>query len=397
LLKLKKTDSNFLALALAGSSFGSALSEFFIPIYMYKITGDPFLMALQLFFSFLGNIAAAQFVITNKYTANDKITCMLIDSIACIAMISATQVTPSVLPFYLYFVSFITALMGTASKGYYESLIGSISESSKAENRQVIASKTKTAENLGSLAGYASAAFILAATSYKVAFFIDALTYGLSIFFLSKMSSSGIEIKSKEIKKTPTILSILFSSRIKFLSISHGLAGVGLSTFSASSIFILKDYFKSPDNLISIFYISQFAANVFGASLSYYITQRIELTEHEGWKIRLLYALPLVSAWFLSNGISFIVFFAFFSAVHSFSIPMFLSFFQKGVERNNWKIVGASRKTLVSVVGMITSLVCGSLLKFMSFKLIYLFAGGFIFISAFFLFLHSKLRNNSNE
>jgi hypothetical protein len=362
-------------------------------------------MALQFFFNFLGNIAAAQFVIKNKFTSNDRTSCMLLDFIAFLTMISATQVSAQILPTYLYFVSFIISFMGTASGGYYESLVGAISNNSSSENRQSIVSKIHTGENIGSFAGYAAAAFILTATSYKFAFFLDALTYGFSMFFLSKLENSGVSLQLKKQTHSHSVFGTLFSKRIKLLSISHGIAGFGLSTFSASSIFILKDYFKSPDSTISIFYMSQFAANILGSYLAYFfVTNKYQLTEHEGWKIRLLYGIPLLSGWFLPNAVSYILFFAFFSAVHSFSIPMYLSFFQRGVDQHEWKIVGASRKTLVSIVGLFSSLTCGSLLKITSFRPIYLGVSGFIFVSAFFLFLHAKsipelniAKNNSDS
>ena len=72
---------------------------------------------------------------------------------------------------------------------------------------------------------------------------------------------------------------------------------------------------------------------------------------------------------------------------------MFLGFFQKGVERSHWKIVGASRKKLVSVAGIPTSLICGLARIYTSFKILYFSVCFFILASAYFLYKHSRYLN----
>lgn len=77
--------------------------------------------------------------------------------------------------------------------------------------------------------------------------------------------------------------------------------------------------------------------------------------------------------------------------IHAFSIPVWQSFFQESSEKEDWKVIGASRKTLVSAAGGIGSLITGISLKSHDYSKIYILASGLCLLSTLFLAIHAQV------
>lgn len=389
-------DSNKLSISVFLSNLGGSLTKFFIPLFIYKVTQDPLMMAIQTLALTFGNITACYAIKRITFFENDKQACSAIDVVSAFVIILPIFFNKEILPLVLYISSFISAFLETLNKGYYESIIGSLSvKSTHQYNRQSMIGKVKSFENSGSMLGFIVASPFALYLDYKWAFLFDGLTFLISAYLIYSMINGGVSLKKH--KEHKTVWSILFSSDLKWLSSSHAFAAFGLFAFNASAIFILKDNYKVSDFIISIHFILQFFCSVLGSILITKVSKNKYISKKNGPVIRLTYAMALLGIAFSNNEYVFILFGSLLATIHAFSIPVWQSFFQESSVEDDWKVIGTSRKTLVSLVGAIASLMTGFLLKGFNYSVVFYIASTLTIISTLLLYKYSikgKIINN---
>jgi hypothetical protein len=366
------SDIKWLALSAGVSSLGCAMSMIFIPLLIYNKTHNPLIMALQIFIQLLGSFIACQIIGRFKIGNTDKsslVICnfLLAITILCLAFINNKILIPS-----LFVITLLSSIINTSSRGYYESLIGTISQVSSS-SRQNLIGITKSYENFGTILGSALAVPLLTWGASSTVFVIDALTYLLAALLVNRSTCVGQPFT--RLATTPITLLILFRQKSRKLTISHGFLALSLFLLNGSVIYILKESFNASDKLISFYYISQFTFSFLGALFISLITKKQVINASQAQWLRLSYALPFLIIGTHHSIYLFIGMVSFLEFINTFSLPVWQSFFQDCAEEpSDWRLIAIARKTYVSIIGGFASLLAGLLLTITDYQKIYLLA-----------------------
>ena len=375
----KSRDIFLLALSTGTSTFGSAMSMIFIPLLIYTETHNPLLTSFQVAINAIGNIFACQLINRLKIAHNDKQALIRCNVILSIVILSAILIPKPYFIIYLYLLTFFVAILGSIARGYYESLIGSIC-SDYDVNRQYVVAKCKTFENIGTILGSCITGPLLMLNTYYVAFLIDFSSYLAAACISIYIYCNGYSF-SHNTKGTKGI-SILFSDEFKNLSVAHGFTAGALFLMNGSVIYVMKDYYHVQNAFISFYYVSQFIFGLLGSVLILYISKNKKLSISNGQVLRLAYLLPFFIIGVTDNLYLFILCISLLATVHSFSIPLWQSFFQDcATDSSQLRLIGTARKTFVSIIGAVASLIAGVLLLYLKYQYIYLIAALCCFIS----------------
>lgn len=384
----KINDIKLISLSYGLSSLGCAISNIFIPLFIYNNTQSALLTALQLTAVAVGNLIACHVVNSFKLSTTDKISIIYCSIISAI-IILLPVVTPHVylIP-CLYLISLLSAFIDTCWRGYNESFIGSLCLSTD-QNRQNIIGKIKFYENFGLILGTVVSIPLMHYSNYHIAFCLNAITFFIAASFIGLMNCNGTVLTTKP--GQIFILNILFKPKLKMLTISHSFAAVGLFLLNGSVIYILKNIFNSSNEFISFYYISQFIFSTVGALLIAKLTEHNAITIQNGPYLRFLYAIPFIFIAIFHSLTWYMFMVSMLALIHSFSLPVWQSLFQELAEDSSeWKVIGSTRKTLVSIVGGVTSIIVGLLLDNINYHIIYFIAGICCIISTICLMYYKK-------
>jgi hypothetical protein len=365
-------DIKWLALSAGVSSLGCGMSMIFIPLLIYSKTHNPLILALQVFIQLLGNFIACQIIGRFKIGNTDKSSLVICNFLLAITILLLAFINNKILIPSLFIVTLLSAIFNANSRGYYESLIGTISQES-ANSRQNLIGITKSYENFGTILGSALTVPLLTWGASSTIFIIDALTYLLAAIFVNRSICVGQPFI--RLSTTPITLLILFRQKSKRLTISHGFLAISLFLLNGSVIYILKDSFNASDKIISFFYISQFTCSFLGAMIISLVTKKQIINASQAQWLRLLYALPFLILAMHHSIYIFIGMISFLEFIHAFALPVWQSFFQDCAdEPSDWRLIAVARKTYVSVIGGFSSLLAGLLLTYTNYQKIYLLA-----------------------
>ena len=366
------TDIKWLALSAGISSLGGAMSTIFIPLLIYNKTHNPLIMALQVLLQVIGNVVACQIIGRFKIANTDKPSLLICNLFLAITILLLVFLSDAFLVPGFFLITMLSAIFTTASRGYYESIIGTISQESGG-TRQNMVSITQSYENFGAILGSSLTVPLLVWGSSSTAFIIDSCTYLIAALLINRITCLGQVCTPKSTH--PMMLFILFKQKSRQLTISHGFLAIALFLLNGSVIYVLKQSLNVSDRLMSVYYVSQFTFSYLGAFTISIITKKYLINSvHAQW-LRLAYALPFFIIAISNSSYLFIASAAFLAFVHTFSIPVWQSFFQEYAEdASDWRLIGAARKTYVSVIGGFASLLAGVLLTVTNYQKIYLLA-----------------------
>ncbi|PWY54579.1 hypothetical protein DGG96_11360 [Legionella qingyii] len=383
------SDIKWLALSAGVSSLGCAMSIIFIPLMIYNKTHNPLIMALQVFVQLLGNFVACQVIGRFKIGNNDKSSLVICNFLLAITILILAWVSDSLLVPSFFMVTMLSSILNTCSRGYYESLIGTISHES-ANSRQNLIGITKSYENFGTILGSSLTVPLLAWGSSSTVFIIDSVTYLFAAMLVSNLRCVGQAFT--RMSTQPITLFILFKQKSRNLTISHGFLAMSLFLLNGSVIYVLKESFNVSDRLISFYYVSQFTFSFLGAFIVSLITKKRIINSSQAQWLRLSYAIPFLIIATHNSVYLFVIMISFLAFVHTFSLPVWQSFFQDCAEEaSDWRLIGAARKTYVSIIGGLGSLLAGLLLTITDYQKIYLLASACCICSAL-CFIKSSIR-----
>jgi len=366
------TDIKWLSLSTGISSLGCAMSIIFIPLLIYNKTHSPLIMALQVCIQLLGSFIACQVIGRFKIADTDKLSLFICNVLLAITILLLVFINDSLLIPCFFLVTMLSSILNTCSRGYYESLIGTMSQES-GSSRQNLIGITKTYENFGTILGSSLTVPLLAWGSTSIVFIVDSLTYLIAALLISRIICLGQVFTP--ISVHPMTLLILFKQKSKKLTMSHGFIAMALFLLNGSVIYVLKQSFNVSDKLISFYYVSQFTFSFFGSLTISLVTKKHVINSAQAQWLRLSYALPFLIIATNNSIYLFIGMVSFLAFVHAFSLPLWQSFFQECAEdASDWRLIGAARKTYVSIIGGFASLLAGILLTITDYQKIYLLA-----------------------
>ncbi|MDR3503879.1 MAG: hypothetical protein P4L79_14975 [Legionella sp.] len=366
------SDIKWLALSAGISSLGCAMSMIFIPLLIYNKTHNPLIMALQIFVQLLGSFVACQIIGRFKIGNTDKSSLVICNFLLAITILFLAVINNKILIPSLFVITLLSSIINTSSRGYYESLIGTISQVSS-NSRQNLIGITKSYENFGTILGSALAVPLLTWGASSTVFILDALTYLFAAVLVNRSKCVGQPFT--RLSTTPITLLILFRQKSRKLTISHGFLALSLFLLNGSVIYILKESFNASDKLISFYYISQFTFSFLGALFISLITKKHVINAPQSQWLRLSYALPFLIIATHHSIYLFIGMVSFLEFINTFSLPVWQSFFQDCAEEpSDWRLIATARKTYVSIIGGFASLLAGLLLTITDYQKIYLLA-----------------------
>jgi hypothetical protein len=366
------SDIKWLALSTGISSLGSAMSIIFIPLMIYNKTHNPLIMAFQVFIQLLGNFIACQVIGRFKIGKTDKSSLIICNVFLAITILFLAIINDQFLVPSFFIVTMLSSMFNTCSRGYHESLIGTLSQESTA-SRQNLIGIIKYYENIGTIFGSSLTVPLFAWGSSSTVFIIDALTYLLAAIFINLLICVGQTIS--RLSTQPITFFILFKQKSQRLTVSHGLLAMSLFLLNGSVIYVLKESFNVSDKVISFYYVSQFIFSFLGAFLISFITKNRVINPSQAQWLRLTYVLPFLIIATNHSIYLFIAMVSFLAFIHTFSLPVWQSFFQDYAEdAADWRLIGAARKTYVSIIGGFASLLAGFLLTITNYQKIYFLA-----------------------
>lgn len=382
------SDLKWLALSAGISSIGTAASTLFIPLLIFAKTKSPLITALQVTMHIIGSLVACQLISRIKFGSTDKSSlffCNLLLSATTLSMLSAED---NYLVFGCFLLTFMNSIIHTCGRGYYESIIGALSELTKT-NRQSVIGTTKAYENFGTIIGSCFAGPLLVYSTSSTVFILDSLTFLIAAVLVNNLTCEGNPVVATTARVFS--MSLLFTRKIRALTISHGLIAAALFLMNGSIIYVLKESFNSDDVFISMFYVSQFVFSFIGALTISKIAKSHPIDSSKAQWLRLTYAVPFVIISVNNSVLVFAFMISFLAFIHAFSLPVWQSCFQDSAEdSSDWRLIGATRKTYVSIVGGLASLLAGMLLTITDYKIIYLLAAIFCGLSVMCFSMFSK-------
>lgn len=126
---------------------------------------------------------------------------------------------------------------------------------------------------------------------------------------------------------------------------------------------------------------------IFGSLLIVRVSKNKELPVYIAPHLRALYALFFFVTAFSTNYWYFLVSVFVLNFIHAFSIPFWQDCFQKYSPSSEWRVIGTSRKTLVSISGIIGSMLGGYLIGNHGIMLTYFIASFLSFVSSILLII----------
>lgn len=366
------------------SSFGDALMAFGAPLAIYKDTGDPLFSALPVGLIALGNVLGSYTIRRANFAISDRAGCVRVDLAAAVVALAPLLSTLGARTLILLLTTFLVAYLQTIRSGFDESLVGQLAKA-EGQSREFFIGRTKLFVNLGSLLGFALAAPIAATVGALAIFALNALSFAACAAIVATISAP---IQHARKSRPASAVSILFGPRLRWLSLSHATAAVCLWVVNSTAFYTLIDHFRASTGILSVYFCAQMLGAIAGSALIVASTRRNAIDERWAPLFRLGYAVAVAAMALASNVATFIAAVAFLSVVHAFSLPIWQSMFQRSSSESDWRVVGASRKSLVSLVGAATSLVAGGLYRSWPAEALYAAAAVFAVLSAAILLWH---------
>lgn len=353
--------------------FGSAFSEFSVPLFLYNKGSHPIHIAMQ-----WAVLASARFL--SGYLS-PRITIWKKDT-SGIIWIDILQGIAVLLPVILYdrspllgsyLCTLILASLSTIQQGYIGSLIVNASKQEKDSiaAQQRLNSILESGRHAGMLSGFILAFLLSSYFGFKVAFLIDSATFFASAWLLKTTPTEHFEKPHSPESVAPLTYSLLFMPHIRWLTISQLLLSFAGFFYNGSYIVHLKRDLASPDSAITSLFILQYLAY---AGASFLSAQYKEFPIRLHLMIRSCFVpIYLLFAWSPTfHG------FIFANTVYSFllgwSQPNIITLFQKSAPAKQQRGLATARTALVSIIGAVGAMLAGIMLNSHGAKVIFLLA-----------------------
>ena len=393
---LVNRDINKLSVALGFSSMSSSLLGFTLPFYVYSEKESAIYTSLVVTCSAVGSLFAAYHAKNLNFLKSDKLNVILNELLMVFLLLAIFILSGN--SFFLIFIfitSFVESLLITARSGYFESLIGHIASNSNGSNRQSLIGRTKLFQNLGLVIGFSIAAPLTIGLSERTVFLFALCLNLISILFMSFLAVSGELNMNRRVRRSSFYL--LFGGRIKYLSISHGVNAVALFMYNGTLVFFLKDFFDASNYLVSLYFILTMLGSMLGSALIMKLSKERPIQKNTTHFFRFGYFVCFVLISVSYSYYSFLFGTMLLCVLHAFSIPVWQDLFQTESNEDTWRIVGTTRKALVSCCGIVGSLVGGILAENYGLSITFFLAAVLSFISWVVLRMYLQQRVLTNE
>jgi hypothetical protein len=368
-----------LVIARSISAFGSSFSDFILPLFIYETTKSPGLLASQWAINALSKFTAGK--ISGRFH-------ILQSNKQAIILLDVLQGLSALLPFIFWnsFPTIGTFLAGvlisfflTIQIGYLDSSIVKMTDHNeeKTKIRSGINASLENGKNIGQFSGYLCAWALSTIVGYKLAIFIDSLTFFISAFItLTIIDHTRHDLNSK-VKES---FSLLFQNKsVSLLTISQGFLSFTIFIYNSSFIFTLKNHFNAPDSAIAVFLTSQALMYIFG---SYLAKRYRELSMNWHLYYRTAYFFIFIGFFISRNYNHFLVLNCLLSLLVSFTQPKIMALFQSFSNSENSRSMGSSRASLMAIAGLFGSVLCGLISKLnIDYQFVFLAASFTSFIS----------------
>lgn len=353
------------------------------PMTIYNNTRDPLLSALPVAMLALGNILGSYCVRKLNSGISDKIGCVAIDLFAAAIVIvpgllSARSHTGGIVA-----VIFLVAFLQTIRSGFNESLIGHLAKAT-GSSRQNFIGTSKLFVNSGALLGFAAAAPFATTFGAGAIFAANAMSFLLCAGLIALIPIP--EAPSARKVQAASAFSLLFGGRLRWLSLSHGTAAISLWFVNAIAFFTLVDRFHAKGTTMSAYFCLQMIGAMIGSLLMVRVSRTRPLSNSYAPWLRFAYAAAILALALAPSAPAFIIGITLLYLVHSFSLPVWQSMFQQWSTEAEWRVVGASRKSLVSIVGGVSSLLAGYMYRHQPPTSVFLLAAVIALLSASMLY-----------
>ncbi len=200
-----------------------------------------------------------------------------------------------------------------------------------------------------------------------------------------------MENKKNVISKSS--FSLLFNNKIRLLSVSHAINAIALFIYNGTLVYILKDIFLSKDYEVSIYYVCTMIASTLGSIFIVKVTSKYTLPHSIAPYLRFGYFVLFAFISMSDNYFGYMFFTSLLCLLHAFCIPMWQDMFQSNSFDSEWKLIGTSRKALVSICGVFGSLIGGYLIELHGISITFLVASVLSFISFSTIFVFTNRKN----
>lgn len=354
--------------------FGSAFSDFVLPLFIFETTQSPLLMAIQWTLSSLAKLVAGKVSGTFHLASSNKKALIILDVIQGLAVLIPLLFWNSFPIIGTMLSGIILSFSGTLQAGYLESFLFNLTEdcSDKTERRTQFNSRLDRSKNFGLFLGYLVAWAASTYIGYQFAILMDALTFIVSALLISKLTDNHVLQLKLRVKES---FSLLFRhQKISLLTTSQAFLSFSIFIFNSSFIYVMKKNFNADNRMIAILLILQTLIYIIGGSLVPFF-KKMSLSRHVG--LRYLYFIIFLGFVFSLNEYHFIFWNICLSLLISFTQPTIMAQFQSFSNSQNARNLGAARASLMAVTGSVGSAVSGVILDNFSYQ--YAFSLGVIF------------------
>ena len=190
------------------STFGERFTTIALPILVFELTGEVWQLGFAFFLQVLASVTFGLWAgaLTDRW---DRRRTMIYTEIAraglvlCIPLVLYLELSTNVKLGLVYLISFVVA---AGERFFRPAKIGIIPELVPKDKFMDANAWDQGATNFTQFLGYTAAGFFIALTSTATAFIVDAVTFLVSAFFLSRIVLVKRETEEKDSAEKPAIL-----------------------------------------------------------------------------------------------------------------------------------------------------------------------------------------------
>ncbi len=369
------------------SFFGNAASSMMkisMPYIIYIESGSAIYTASQFAIALISTYIATAIVSYLSLRISDKYYIAISECTTGLCIISLYIFVEDGFIF-VFCITIVESFLSTIKSSYTESLIGFLCKNVQV-NRQSIIGQIKSLSNIGSMIGLYISIPLLASTSKNVFFATVSFLYIISTLLII-IAPLKLEHKYNGAPRK-TSISILLTSRFKNLTISHFLMSISLNIFNCTTIVAILGHFQGTEANLTTFYLLSSVGAIAGSLLLSITTSKSGISFSKAPAFRFIYFSLFFASIFADSVYAYMIIFSAFNLLHSFCIGLWQDMFQEISSENEWKIVGATRKMLVSIAGVIGAIMGGGLFTSFGYQYTYIMSTIISLFSLLYIYLH---------
>lgn len=361
------------------SFFGSAFTDFALPLYLYDKTNNPMHVGMQWAIIALTRIATVFISPHLKLPKISKHGLAVCDLLLFLSAFGLFIANDHWIVFAAYLLSLLNAAIVIIQNGYHDSLIGELVEGGADRTR--LNGLIENGRYFGSTLGFICAFTIATTVGFRAAVLIDGITFLLSMTLILSIPSRSIT-PSPQIQKNGFPI-LLRTRQSQLLTLSQVFLNFAAFAFNASYVVAMKRDFGSDNFYLVTLQVAQMFAYSIGTAIA---SQRPISSKTGHVTTRAAIALLFCAFVFATHPIFFIAINTGISVLIGYSQPAILAFFQGFAEPSERRALGSARVAASAIAGSFGAAIASALMVNHGHQEVFMVAGTFAVMSSVVMF-----------